>query len=216
MPTPLVHRWKTDLRRRLKDLVRPPTPLDRWAGRLRQDGCRVVATPRVTGAADELSRVVVGRGTILEPEVTIWLSPDAGERGHLTLGRHGFIGQHTYFGVHEGITVGDDTLIGAYCYIISANHRALSRRVPIREQGYDGKPVAIADDVWLGTHVVVLPGASIGRGAIVGAGAIVTGHIPPYEIWGGVPARRIGVRPDDTTSSAELAVASGASSVADA
>ena len=215
MSTHLLHRWKTDLRRRLKGWVRPPTPLDLWAERLRQGGCCVLATPRVTGAVVELSRVVVGRETILEPDLTIWLSPEAGERGCLTLGRRVFVGQHTYFGVYDSITVGEDALIGAYCYIISANHRALSRRVPIREQGYDGRPVAIAADVWLGTHVVVLPGASIGRGAIVGAGAIVTGHIPPYEIWGGVPARRIGVRPDDTTSPAELAVAAGANGVAD-
>ena len=55
--------------------------------------------------------------------------------------------------------------------------------------------IKIADDVWLGANVIVLKGVTIGRGAIVGAGAVVTKSIPEYEIWAGVPAKKLGVRP---------------------
>jgi acetyltransferase-like isoleucine patch superfamily enzyme len=52
----------------------------------------------------------------------------------------------------------------------------------------------LEDDVWLGVNVAVMDGVTIGQGAIVGAGAVVTKDIPPYAIAGGVPARLIGVR----------------------
>jgi acetyltransferase-like isoleucine patch superfamily enzyme len=93
------------------------------------------------------------------------------------------------------ITIGDNTLIGAYSYIVSANHRFESRAAPIRDQGYRGAPIEIGEDVWIGTHVVILPGVRIGKGAIIGAGSLVNRNIPEYEIWGGVPARFIKKRP---------------------
>ena len=57
----------------------------------------------------------------------------------------------------------------------------------------DGE-IILGDDVWLGVNVVVLKGVTIGRGAVVGAGAVVTKSIPSFEIWAGIPARRIGER----------------------
>jgi acetyltransferase-like isoleucine patch superfamily enzyme len=52
-------------------------------------------------------------------------------------------------------------------------------------------PVVIEDDVWLGTNAVVLPGVTVGRGSIVGAGAVVTADVPPFSVVAGVPARVI-------------------------
>ena len=86
-------------------------------------------------------------------------------------------------------------MIGPFCHILSGNHRFDRRDIPVRKQGHDIAPVAIEDDVWLGTHVVVLPGVTIGKGAIVAAGAVVNKDIPAYEIWGGVPAKFIKERP---------------------
>ena len=56
-------------------------------------------------------------------------------------------------------------------------------------------PIVLEEDVWLGTNVIVLKGARIARGAIIAAGAVVTSDVATFEIWGGVPARKIGERP---------------------
>jgi acetyltransferase-like isoleucine patch superfamily enzyme len=65
---------------------------------------------------------------------------------------------------------------------------------PMRfQQGIYG-PVVIEEDCWIGSHAVILKGVTIGAGAVVAAGAIVTKDIPPYTIAAGVPARVIGER----------------------
>ena len=137
----------------------------------------------------------IGPGCEIEQDVFIWLAEDASVEPVLKLGRKVFIGCGTYLGVHHPVTFGDNTIIGAYSYIISANHRYESREIPIRDQGFKGAPVDIGEDVWMGTHVVILPGVTIGKGAIIGAGSIVNRDVPEYEIWGGVPARFIKARP---------------------
>lgn len=65
--------------------------------------------------------------------------------------------------------------------------------------GYDSfnEPLEIGNDVWIGSNVCVLRNVKIGDGAVVGAGAVVTHDIPPYEIWAGVPAKKIGQRFSD-------------------
>ncbi|MBV8731891.1 MAG: acyltransferase [Acidobacteriia bacterium] len=106
------------------------------------------------------------------------------------------MGRHTYLGVYLPISIGDHTIIGAYSYIISANHCFESREIPIQDQGFQGAPITIGEDVWIGTHVVILPGVTIGKGAIIAAGSIVNRNVPAYQIWGGVPARFIKERPE--------------------
>ena len=67
--------------------------------------------------------------------------------------------------------------------------------LPMCEQGYqDEKPIIIGDDVWIGGHVIVLPGVHVGNGAILAAGAVVTKDVPEYAIVGGNPARVIKYR----------------------
>ncbi|MUG94040.1 acyltransferase [Scytonema sp. UIC 10036] len=109
--------------------------------------------------------------------------------------RRAYIGRNTFIGVFHPITIGEASQIGAYSYLISANHCYERRDIPIIEQGFVGAEIVIEDDVWLGTHVVVLPGVTIGQGAIVAAGSVVTKDIPPYQVWGGVPAKFIKHRP---------------------
>ena len=59
----------------------------------------------------------------------------------------------------------------------------------MRGRGFDGADVQIGTNVWIGCHVVVLPGVTIGDHAIIGAGAVVTKTVPAGETWAGVPAR---------------------------
>jgi acetyltransferase-like isoleucine patch superfamily enzyme len=68
------------------------------------------------------------------------------------------------------------------------------------------RPTLIGDDVWIGCNVVVRAGVSVQRGAVIGAGSVVTRDVGPYEIWAGVPARKIKQRFDDATIAALLAL----------
>lgn len=62
------------------------------------------------------------------------------------------------------------------------------------KESEDDKPIVIENDVWIASNVTILRGVTIGRGAIVAAGSVVTKDVIPYEIVGGVPAKRIGMR----------------------
>jgi len=71
------------------------------------------------------------------------------------------------------------------------NNSRLGDEPYVKEHLVKTAPVVIEDDAWLGTNVVVLPGVRIGRGAVVGAGAVVTRDVPPFTVVAGVPARPI-------------------------
>ena len=94
-----------------------------------------------------------------------------------------------------GVEIGRYTMLAPNVSIVGADHNYDRPGVPIFFSGRPPNPrTSIGADVWLGTGVVVMQGTAIGRGAIVAANAVVTKDIPPYEIWAGVPARKIGDR----------------------
>ncbi|WP_329958045.1 acyltransferase [Janthinobacterium sp. FW305-129] len=94
------------------------------------------------------------------------------------------------------IEIGDNCLFGQFATVIGSNHGITSSSL-IREQAWDTEKcgVSIGDDVWIGSHAVILPGINIHQGAIIAAGAVVVSDVPAYEIWGGIPAKKISVRP---------------------
>ncbi|MDQ6765064.1 MAG: acyltransferase, partial [Verrucomicrobiota bacterium] len=106
-----------------------------------------------------------------------------------------FIGFGCEFNAQKRIEIGDDCLIASGCKFIDHDHAISRRDSPMNRQigGAEGE-IVLAEDVWLGVNAVVLKGVRIGRGAIVAAGAVVTKRIGDYEVWGGVPARKIGAR----------------------
>ena len=61
----------------------------------------------------------------------------------------------------------------------------------IKDQGNIYADVILENDVWIGTGVKILPGVTIGKGSVIAAGAVVTKDVPPYTLWGGVPAKKI-------------------------
>jgi galactoside O-acetyltransferase len=96
--------------------------------------------------------------------------------------------------VSGSITIGDNVLIGPNVIIRSASHRFDDPDELIRNQGHISGPITIGSDVWLAANVVVLPNVTIGDGAVVAAGAVVTRDVVPRAIVAGVPARQIGTR----------------------
>jgi len=86
-------------------------------------------------------------------------------------------------------------MMGPEVIILGQNHRFDDCEIPMRLQGYDKvPPVRIEDDVWIGTRVIILPGVKIEKGAIIGAGAVVTKDVPPFAICIGNPSRVIKIR----------------------
>lgn len=90
------------------------------------------------------------------------------------------------------IQVGSDVSIGPEAAILTLGHDPRSPAFSDR-----GGPVLIGDRAWIGYRAIVLPGVSIGEGAVVGAGAVVSRNVPPFTIVAGNPARPIGTRPAD-------------------
>ena len=119
------------------------------------------------------------------------------------------VGNYNYIGTHTMILhakIGSYCSIAPYVKIGQSNHdlSCVSTSTRIAGNGHGvtdfseyEKPSIIGNDVWLAANVVVRQGVEIGTGAVVGAGAVVTKNIPPYEIWGGVPARFIAKRFSD-------------------
>lgn len=95
------------------------------------------------------------------------------------------------------IRIGNNVLIGPNVVLRASNHKYSDLNTPIRQQGHKPGYIIIEDDVWIGANAVVLPGVKIGKGAIVGAGAVVTKDVKTYSIVGGVPARWISTRSGD-------------------
>lgn len=94
---------------------------------------------------------------------------------------------------HAKIRIGRQCLFGPEVMLTAASYR-YNDGAPVAKQAMDEADIVIEDDVWLGTRVIVLPGVTIGRGAIVGAGALVREDIPPFAIAVGQPARVVGQR----------------------
>lgn len=95
--------------------------------------------------------------------------------------------------------IGKDVLMGPECVFYTRNHRIDRLDVPMRLQGnLPEQPIVIGDDVWIGTRVIVLPGVHIGSHAVISAGAVITRDVPDYAVVGGVPARIIKFRNQET------------------
>jgi len=94
-----------------------------------------------------------------------------------------------------GVTIGKYVMMGPHCTIYTRNHAFDRLDIPMCEQGFqEYKRVTIGDDVWIGGHVIILPGITIGKGAIIGAGSVVTRDVPDYAVVGGNPAKTIKFR----------------------
>ena len=112
----------------------------------------------------------------------------------IVIGNRVFLGRFTEFNIRKSISIGDDALIASGCKFIDHDHGYSDTNQPMNQQDGEELAIVLEEDVWLGVNVTVLKGVTIHKGAIVAAGAVVTKSIPSYEIWGGIPAKKIGER----------------------
>ncbi|OGR97386.1 MAG: hypothetical protein A2V88_07125 [Elusimicrobia bacterium RBG_16_66_12] len=105
-----------------------------------------------------------------------------------------------------GLKIGNYVIIASHCRVLTSNHGYEDFNSPICRQKLITGPVVIEDDVWLGSHVVVLPGVTIGRGAIVAANSLVTKDVKPFSVVCGVPARfaKFRFKPEQLAEAAQV------------
>ena len=106
---------------------------------------------------------------------------------NITVGKNVFINSGCCFQDQGGIEIGDNVLIGQQVVIATLNHDLN----PKKRASMTAAPVKIGNDVWIGAHATVLAGVTIGDGAVVAAGAVVTKDVPENTVVGGVPAKII-------------------------
>ena len=106
---------------------------------------------------------------------------------NITVGKRVFINSGCRFQDQGGVTIGDDVLIGHNTVLATLNHDYS----PALRSSLHPAPIVIENRVWIGSNATILPGVTIGEGAIVAAGAVVSRDVPPNTIVGGVPAKVI-------------------------
>jgi len=155
----------------------------------RQETKKLLRLYNLTEAVSEQQSILeqllghVGQNSIIEPPF------------HCAYGRNIHIGDHVFLNVLctildcNEVHIGHHVMIGPGVQIYTAAH---DLRAETRNQGWEvARPIVIEDNVWIGGSAILLPGVTIGRNAVVGAGAVVTRSAPANAIVAGNPARVI-------------------------
>lgn len=132
----------------------------------------------------------ISDGVALDDGVILLSSGDTTARPKIHLGARTYVNRYTMFDASDRIEVGQDCMIGPFCYITDHDH-GNGDGGPRAGQPLLNLPVTIGQNVWIGAGAIILKGVQIGANAVIGAGAVVTRSVGENEIVGGVPARSI-------------------------
>jgi acetyltransferase-like isoleucine patch superfamily enzyme len=108
--------------------------------------------------------------------------------GRCVIGAHTWIGPQSYFDARD-LELGEYVGWGPGARVIGSEHTGAPAGVPILQTDLEIRPVRVEAWADIGTGAILLPGVTVGRGSIVGAGAVVTRDVPPFAVVAGVPAR---------------------------
>jgi acetyltransferase-like isoleucine patch superfamily enzyme len=133
-------------------------------------------------------------GAQLRDRVRLGIDEPGLRAGSFTLGAGSVVLSDSHIDCSAAVAVGRGTQVGRRSQIFTHTHDTARRDVPVLDAPLRTAPVTIGDDVMLYNEVVVLPGVTIGDGAVVAVRAVVTRDVPPYAVVAGVPARVIGSR----------------------
>jgi acetyltransferase-like isoleucine patch superfamily enzyme len=172
-----------------------------------ESGINVYISPRAIVKRGQ--KIKVGANVVVERGATLWVDTN---ESYITIGDDSYLSSHCILNTfdgwismgskctvnsyailygHGGLQIGNGVRIAPLVMLMPMNHIYKDPHVPIRKQGIKAQGLKIEDDVWFGAGAIVLDGVTIGRGAVIGAGAVVTKDIPPYSVAVGVPARVI-------------------------
>lgn len=137
--------------------------------------------------------IEIGAGSRIDSFVKI---KPAGGIGDVIIGRSTYINSGVVIYSGNGVRIGNNVLVAANCTFAPVNHEFRQRTRLIVEQRFQPSRggIRVEDDVWIGANSVILDGAYIRKGSVIGAGSIVRGELPEYSICTGTPARPRGYR----------------------
>lgn len=147
------------------------------------------------------AHISVGNAVVIRERA--WLAavrhPDG--YGELRIGSGVHVGREVLVTAAYSVSIGDGVTIGSRAMIYDNNHNFGDPAMSVMDQGLYGAPVVVGDFAWIGAHAIILPGVKIGKGAVIGAGAVVTKDVPEFAIVGGIPAKVIGWRSNNAPAS---------------
>ena len=165
-----------------------------WAAVLKINGGSIGKNVKIYEGAKLALRkgcpINIGNNVSLEKGVIISTS----ESGKIHIGNNVYIGEYSILMSNAEIEIGDNVLISPNNDIADFNHIYKDASRPVNEQGVIAKKVTIQEDVWIGAGCKILMGVTIGKGAVIGAGSVVTKDVPAFHVVVGNPAKTIKVR----------------------
>ncbi|MFL5788525.1 MAG: acyltransferase [Flavisolibacter sp.] len=164
-------------------------------------GARTTFYPesRVYNYQNDPNRIIIGNNTHIRGELLV-----LGFGGQIIIGENTFIGEHSRIWSGEKVVIGNNVLISHNVNIIDSNTHELNyleraegfRKLinygqPTENRSIENAPITIEDYAWINFNSIILKGITIGKGAVVAAGAVVTKDVPPFTMVGGNPAKII-------------------------
>ena len=149
------------------------SPMTRWARKIR----RLICRPIFDKCGDN---------------VNVESGAHFANGGGISIGSGSGIGVNCR--IHGPLQIGDYVMMGPDVVILTHTHNIERTDIPMGSQGSRVAKVVIGNDVWIGMRSIIMPGVKIGNGVVIGAGAVVTKHIPVFAVVGGVPAKIIRFR----------------------
>lgn len=139
------------------------------------------------------TKVAIGANVVIDSFVKI---KPAGGSGDINIGDYSIINSCCVIYTGNGVSIGQHVAIAANCVLAPVNHEFNDRNKLIREQRFRPSKggIVIEDDVWIGAGCVILDGAVLRKGCVIGAMSLVRGEIPAYSINAGNPIQTIGWR----------------------
>jgi acetyltransferase-like isoleucine patch superfamily enzyme len=158
----------------------------------------ISSTARVSHLADiedsqRGTKIIIGPGVVIDSFVKI---KPAGGAADLIIEQDSVVNSGCVFYTGNGIHIGKSVAIAANCVFAPTNHEFRDRSRPIRAQGFRSSKggIVVEDDVWIGAGCVLLDGAILRRGCVIGAMSLVREEVPAYSVNAGNPLRLLGWR----------------------
>lgn len=112
-------------------------------------------------------------------------------QAQISLGSGTRVGLYSVFNGGDSISIGDKCLISGFVYLQTSMHGFAEKAKSVQDQGYQHAPIVLEDDSWLATHVVIMPGITLKKGAVVGSNAVVNRNVEEFQVVAGIPAKPI-------------------------